>query len=319
MSTRTRQRQQCLSEQTPQTPAQSTPASPDNSFLLDQLTGPSESSAAGFLDTLDTAESTGLSSFSSTGSLGGGIGGGMASGMTADAPFDHRREPTWVDATPFGPMVRGVQDLGSLAELVHSNETADQVASTGGNVANVVDGASAFAEAAGKNVPGTGPVGGILSALGAYSDVRDLQTEGNDPRTMLSLASNTAGVVSTFLPPQAQAVIAAANAGISTGNLLVDSTESVAQSYTGPDADRRGLTSRLADRGGRMDAWVDEVTGNDTAGDVLGGIGTVGQMLVPGVLHYDVVDSYTGGGLSNAVENGRNQVSDAWNSFSLFD
>lgn len=104
------------------------------------------------------------------------------------------------------------------------------------------------------------------------------------------------------------------------GSNIDKGSKAMAEHVAGPDGDNRGLSDRLADRGTRVDAYMDEaLTGvlseenADTAGDLLGGVATVGSLFV-GAGHYDLVDSMTGGGLREVTDDAMDSASGLWDS-----
>ena len=141
-------------------------------------------------------------------------------------------------------------------------------------LANVVGAGGAIP----KLVPGPVGAGGSLWGMGraVQGGIENVQNQGLSIDLLQNYgdyAANGLGLGSVFAGGPAGLVMGAGAAGYAGGQLL----DQGVGAFTG-----RSLSDRAADLGGEYNQAVDDLTGSDTAGDIAGGLATLGAF-VPGV------------------------------------
>lgn len=257
------------------------------------------------------------SSFSQSSAMGSGMAQVGSEGPSLGNSFMQ----SMLDATPAGPMLKGLGGLADLGGFLNDHETAGDVQSGASDLRSIAGftNAMGIAKIPGfDGMPGMGPITSAFGLMNSSRALDDGQEHGWNLERGFNMANGIATTVGPWLPGWGPALAASWGFGTTVGKHLESGSEAAARRMAGPDGDSRGLSSRLADRGKGVDAYVDSALDGvlseenaDLAGDIAGGVATVGQMLTP-ALHYDIVDSFTGGGLTEARNSAGESISDAW-------
>ncbi|MEZ4323089.1 MAG: hypothetical protein R3F61_36825 [Myxococcota bacterium] len=248
-----------------------------------------------------------------------GLSGGSAAVGQQAPSLGNSFIQSMMNLTPVGPMVNGVEGLTALGGLFNDHENVGKAQSTASDLRSLAGFTNAMGVANGmQGMPGMGPITSAFGLMNTGRALDDGQEHGWNLERGFNLANGVATTIGPWLPGVGPALAASWGFGTTVGKHLDRGSEAAARKMAGPDGDARGLSSRLADRGASVDSYLDSaLTGilseenADLAGDVLGGAFTVGQMLTP-ALHYDIVDSFTGGGATKAKNWAGDKASEAW-------